>query len=182
MLISLFFFLTISLLQLATYPFALRVLFRFHQVDYYNQLTQSILQLSSKPVSFFKKLAPTTKFFDGPAFIWAFLMTLAFTALKKYTFSSEFNAADLVILGFLELGNIFIFLYLMSGAIFAIASFFQIHNPNTKIFAQLIAGQLNTLRKFNFTQSSSPIDLSFCLWWLALLSLNFSLEWLIMKI
>lgn len=182
MLIALFYFVLISFLQLAAYPFALRVLFRYHQVDYYNQLTQAILNLSSKPVSWVKKFIPTTKSLDGPAFFWALILTAAFTGLKKFSFGISFNSIDLILLGFLELLNIFIFLYLMSGAIFAIASFFQVHNPNTKIFAQLIVGQLNAIRRFTSTNSSSPIDFSFCLWWIALLCVNFSLEWFVMKV
>lgn len=182
MLSALVLFIVLSLLQLTMYPFAMRVLFRWHQVDYYNPLTQSILSLTNTPVRWVSAVCKTTKTFDIPAFCITLVLSISIVTIKKHSFESFVTFPSLVLLGSLEVVSMFCFLYLIAGGVFAFASFFQLHNPNTKVCGQLIAYQLNTLRRMSRNTSSSAVDFSFCLWWILLLSLHYSLDLVIMRL
>ena len=181
MIFQIIFFIVLFILQILIYPFALRFLFRWHQVDFYNPLTQSIIQLTSTPVKWFSTFSRATKTFDTPAFLITLILSISIITLKKHSFGSFVTFPSLIILGVLEVLNIFCSLYLIAGLIYGISSFFGLHNANIKVFAQMIVGQLNKIRKVFPTGSNTAIDLSFCIWWVLLLSIDYSLDLFIMR-
>lgn len=182
MLFSIFLFVTLFILQFIIYPFALRFLFRWHQVDFYNPLTQAIIQLTSKPIAYASLLCKATRKFDTPAFLITLILSISIITIKKHTLGSWVTFPSLVILGTLEVFDIFCSLYLIAGLIYGISSFFGIYNANIKVFAQLISGQLNKIRKVFPSSASTALDLSFCIWWVILLSIDYSIGLFIMKL
>ena len=182
MLFSIALFIILFILQFLIYPFALRFLFRWHQVDFYNPLTQAIIQLTAKPVSIFSRVCKTTQRFDTPAFLVTLILSISIITIKKHTVGSWVTFPSLLILGTLEVLDIFCSLYLIAGLIYACSSFFGLYNANIKVFAQLIAGQINTIRKVFPSSASTALDLSFCIWWVILLSIDYSIGLFIMNL
>lgn len=176
MLFSLYSFLilgTLFLLQLIIYPFALRFLMRFHQVEYYNPLTQSVLRLTHKPLKIFEKFCQTTSTCDTPALLCTYALCLALLALKKHLLGLSVSLTSLAVLGALEVLNTFCSLYFFSSIVYAISSFFGLYNAKIKVFLQLISSQIAAIEEFFPSLRQGPMNWSFTLWFFLLIVVDY---------
>jgi YggT family protein len=163
----------IFILQIIIYPVALRFLMRFHQVEYYNPLTQSILQLTNKPLKFFQKFCQTTKKIDTPALLCTYLLCLGLLTLKAVLLAKSLSAFSLAALGALEVLNTFCSLYFIASLIYAISSFFGLYNAKIKIFLQLISEQIQKIETMFPKLRQGPMNWSFTLWFFLLIVVDY---------
>lgn len=176
MLTSIFLFILRMVLQIMIYPFALRFLFRWHQVDYFNPLTQSMMRITEKPLKLVSFLVKATHTFDIPALLVTFLLSMGVMTIKIHALGFLVTFPNLLLAGFVDLLKIFCFLYMLSSIIYAVSGFFGVYNANTKVFSQIVSSQLDKIRKVLSIRTRSSIDISFFLWWIILLSINFILN------